>query len=88
MNQGENVGTFILNNETITLIEAWGVRNVSIMWVSGVVTVKGTMKLGARTDDPIPLGSGSPPLNIGFDFSIDGLEIDCSAGSAILVTGR
>lgn len=84
----ENVGTFVLNGETITLIAEWGVRNISVLWVSGVVTVKGTMKLGSRVDDPIPLGSGSPPLNIGFDFSIDGLEINCSAGSAIVVTGR
>jgi hypothetical protein len=84
----ENVGTFVFSAETVTLIAEWGVRNVSILWISGIVTVKGTMKLGARTDDPITLGSGSPPLNIGFDFSIDGLEINCSAGQAIVVTGR
>jgi hypothetical protein len=84
----ENVGTFLLNGEKITIIEEWGVRNVSIAWVSGVVTVKGTMKLGARDDDAITLGAASSPLNISFDFSIDGYEIDATAGQAYLVTGK
>jgi len=84
----ENVGTFLLNAQQITIVEEWGVRNASIAWVSGVVTVKGTMKLGALDSIAITLDKTTPPLNISFDFAIDGYEIDASAGSAFLITGK
>jgi hypothetical protein len=80
-----NTGTFILNNETLTIVQGFGVRNVSILWVSGIVTVKGSMKLGARDDDAITLAT--LPLNMSFDSPIDGLVIDASAGQALLITG-
>jgi hypothetical protein len=83
----ENVGTFLLNDEIITVIEAWGVRNISLLLLSGTVTVTGSMKLGERDDDIITLQS-AVPLNISFDFPIDGYNIDASSGSALMVTGR
>ena len=86
MNPINNTGTFILSAESITIIQDWGVRNVSLLLVSGTVTVKGTMKLGARDDDAITLGS--VPLNISFDSAIDGLTIDALGGSVLLVTGK
>jgi len=86
MNPTNNTGTFILSSELITIIQDWGVRNVSLLLVSGTVTVKGTMKLGARDDDAITLGS--VPLNISFDTAIDGLTIDALGGSVLLVTGK
>lgn len=88
MNSVENVGTFLLSGEIITIQSDWGVRNISIQWVSGTITVKGTMKLGARTSDAITLGSTTPPLNVSFDFPIDGYVIDTSAGQALVVTGK
>lgn len=87
MNQTDNVGTFLLNAEIITILEAWGVRNVSVKLVSGIVTVLGTQKLGARNPDPITVAAGSP-INISFDFPIDGYTIDASAGVAEVITGR
>lgn len=86
MQPKNNAGTFILDAEEITIIEDWGVRNVSLLLVSGTVTVKGTMKLGTRDDDAITLGS--TPLNITFDFAIDGLVINAMGGVALLVTGK
>ena len=82
----ENVGTFVLTAKKITIIEDWGVRNISLLLQSGTVTVKGTMKLGAMDDDIITIGSA--PLNISFDFPIDGLEIDASSGAVLMITGR
>lgn len=82
----ENVGTFLLSGEEITIIEQWGVRNISLLLLSGTVTVKGSMKLGTRADDIIILQSGVP-LNISFDFPIDGYTIDASIGSTLMVTG-
>ena len=84
--QPENVGTFTLSGESITIVQAWGVRNVSVSRVSGTVIVTGTMKLGARNSDPITLGD--KPLNVSFDFPIDGYTIDASGGVALLVTGK
>lgn len=86
MNQVNNVGTFTLTGESITIQESWGVRNVSVSRVSGTVIVSGTMKLGARSSDPITLVD--KPLNVSFDFPIDGYTIDASSGVALLVTGK
>lgn len=83
----DNIGTFNLNAETITITESMGVRSVSVILVSGTVTVTGSMKLGARESDSITLEDGVP-LNVSFDFSIDGYVIDASAGAALLVTGK
>jgi len=84
----ENVGTFLLNGETLVIQEEYGVRNASISWVSGTVTVKGTMKLGIRDSDVITLNATNPILNISFDFSIDGYTLDATAGQALVVTGK
>jgi hypothetical protein len=83
----ENVGTFLLSGETMIILEEFGVRNVSVKLVSGMVTVKGTQKLGARDCDAIVV-TAENPINISFDFPIDGYTIDASGGSAQLVTGR
>lgn len=83
----DNIGTFNLNAETITITESMGVRSVSVILVSGTVTVTGSMKLGTRGSDSITLEDGVP-LNVSFDFSIDGYVIDASAGAALLVTGK
>ncbi len=83
----DNVGTFNLTSETVTIQENMGVRSVSILLVSGTVTVSGTMRLGARASDPIVLEDGIP-LNISFDFSIDGYIIDATAGAATVITGK
>jgi len=88
MNIKENVGTFLLNAETITIIKEWGVRNISVLCISGTITVKGVMKLGARVSDTITLGITSPPLNVSFDFPIDGYTIDTTSGQALVITGR
>lgn len=82
----ENVGTFNLSSETITITEDMGVRNISVLLVSGTVTVKGTMKLGSRDSDTVTLDS--TPLNVSFDFPIDGYIIDASGGVALLITGK
>lgn len=83
----ENVGTFNLASETIVVSQEMGVRNISVLLVSGTVTVKGVMKLGARESDTVTL-EADVPLNISFDFCIDGYTIDASAGAALLITGR
>ncbi len=83
----ENVGTFNLATETVVISESMGVRNISLLLVSGTVTVKGTQQLGARPDDAVTLTAGTP-LNLSFDFSIDGLTIDATAGAATMITGR
>jgi hypothetical protein len=83
----ENVGTFNLSAETITIVEAWSVRNLSIVLVSGTVTITGLMKLGARNSDSYTLLAGLP-LNLSFDFSMDGVTINASAGAATLITGK
>lgn len=46
------------------------------------------MKLGARVSDTITLGITSPPLNVSFDFPIDGYTIDTTSGQALVITGR
>lgn len=83
----DNVGTFVLSGESITLIQEWGVRSVSVKLVSGTVTVQGTKSLGVRTPDPIPVTEENP-INVGFDFPIDGYTIDASAGVAEVITGQ
>lgn len=83
----ENVGTFNLATEILTITNEMGVRNISVVLVSGAVTVKGSMKLGARASDAIVLVA-DVPLNLTFDFSIDGYVIDASAGEATLITGK
>ncbi len=87
MAQIENVGTFLLSSETIIIIAEWGISSVSILTTSGTVTVTGLVKLGSRTDDAIPVPSANP-LNISFNFPIDGLTIDASGGTATLICGR
>ena len=82
-----NVGTFNLNSETIVIKQDFGIRNISILLVGGTVTVKGVLPLGLRTDDAIVLTAGVP-LNLTFDYSIDGVTIDASAGQATLIVGR
>jgi hypothetical protein len=83
----ENVGTFNLNGEILTITNEMGVRNISVVLVSGSVTVKGSMKLGDRASDAIVLTVGTP-LNLTFDFSIDGYVIDAMSGVATLITGK
>ncbi len=82
----DNVGTYILTGETITIVKEWGIRSISFNWISGTVTVTGIVNLGARASEPIPLGV--KPLNLGFDFSIDGLTINAMAGVVQVVVGK
>lgn len=83
----ETVGTFTLASNIITIINEWGVRNISLLLVSGTVTYTGTMKLGATLPNALTLVSGTP-LNLTFDFPIDGLVIDASAGEVTIITGK
>ncbi len=83
----DNVGTYELSGESITIVEGYGVRSLSVLAVSGTVTVKGTLKLGTRESDTIDVPVGNP-LNISFDFSMDGVTVDASGGEAILIAGR
>lgn len=83
----DNVGTFNLAGGSITIIESMGVRNVSVILVSGAATVKGTLNLGSIPSDPIALEVGIP-LNVSFDFAIDGYIIDASAGVVKIIAGR
>jgi hypothetical protein len=83
----DNVGTFVLTNSSLTIAESMGVRSISVLLVSGAATVKGSMKLGALDSNPIPLEVGVP-LNISFDFAIDGYIIDAAAGVVKIITGR
>ena len=83
----ENVGTYILSSEILTIIAEMGVTSISVLLVSGAVTVKGSLALGARASDPIALSSGTP-LNVSFQFPVDGYVIDASAGEALIIVGR
>lgn len=83
----DNVGTFTLNGVSKTIIAEWGIRNVSVRLVSGIVTVKGTQSLGSDPSTPIAVTAANP-INISFNFSIDGYTIDASAGVAEVITGR
>lgn len=83
----ENVGTYLLSGEVLTIQAAFGVRNISVLKTSGTVTVAGTMKLGIRNSDVITLPDANP-LNISFDFSIDGYIIDATGGEALVIAGK
>ncbi len=83
----ENVGTYILTSDTLTILAEMGVTSISVLLVSGAVTVKGSLALGSRQSDPISLSSGTP-LNVSFQFPIDGYVIDASAGEALIIVGR
>jgi hypothetical protein len=83
----ETVGTFTLTSNSITIINEWGVRNISLLLVSGTVTYTGTMKLGGTLPNALTLVAGTP-LNLTFDFPIDGLIIDASAGVVTIITGK
>ena len=83
----ETVGTFTLTSDSITIINEWGVRNISLLLVSGTVTYTGTMKLGGTSSNALALVAGTP-LNLTFDFPIDGLIIDASAGVVTIITGK
>lgn len=82
----ENVGTYTLTS-SLTIQESFGVRNISMLLVSGIVTVTGSMKLGSLTSSSLTL-SADKPLNLSFDFPIDGLVIDATSGEVIIVTGK
>ncbi len=83
----ENIGTFTLSSEILVIINEFGVLNISLLLVSGTVTVTGIMKLGNRVSTAITLSSGVP-LNLGYNFPIDGLTIDASAGVVTILTGK
>ena len=83
----ETVGTYTLTSNILTIISEWGVRNISLLLVSGTVTYTGTMKLGATLPNALTLVAGTP-LNLTFDFPIDGLIIDASAGEVTIITGK
>lgn len=83
----DNVGTFNLAGTSLTILETMGVRNISVLLVSGAATVKGTLSLGTIPSDPLALEVGIP-LNVSFDFSIDGYVIDASAGAVKIIAGR
>ena len=83
----ETVGTYTLTSNILTIISDWGVRNISLLLVSGTVTYTGTMKLGATLPNALTLVAGTP-LNLTFDFPIDGLIIDASAGEVTIITGK
>ena len=85
----ENIGTFTLSNQTVTIIREFSVSNISMLLVSGIVTVTGIMNLGAIASSPITLEAGTP-LNLGSisNFPIDGLTIDASGGTVTIITGK
>jgi hypothetical protein len=83
----DNVGTFNLAGASLTILETMGVRNISVLLVSGSATVKGTLSLGSLQSTPLALEVGTP-LNVSFDFAIDGYIIDAAAGVVKIITGR
>lgn len=83
----ENVGTYTLTSSTLTIQESFGVRNISLLLVSGTVTVTGSMKLGSTVSSALTLAADKP-LNLSFDFPIDGLIIDATSGVVTIVTGK
>lgn len=83
----QNIGTFTLNSQVVTIIRDYGVINISFLLVSGTVTVKGVMSLGSIASTPLTL-EADKPLNLGSNLPLDGLEIDASAGVVTVVTGR
>lgn len=83
----ENVGTYTLTSSTLTIQESFGVRNISLLLVSGTVTVTGSMKLGSTASSALTLAADKP-LNLSFDFPVDGLIIDATSGVVTIVTGK
>ena len=85
----ENIGTFTLSGQVVTIIREFSVSNISMLLVSGVVTVTGIMNLGAISSTPITLVADKP-LNLGSisNFPIDGLTIDATGGSVTIITGK
>lgn len=83
----ENIGTFTLSSQTITVSGNDGVLNISLLLVSGTVTVTGVMGIGGLSSTPITLVADKP-LNLGSNFPIDGLTIDASAGEVTIITGK
>lgn len=85
----ENIGTFTLSGQSVTIIRDFSVSNISMLLVSGTVTVTGVMSLGSITSSPITLVADKP-LNLGSisNFPIDGLTIDASGGTVTIITGK
>ena len=85
----ENIGTFTLSGDSVTIIREYGVSNISMLLVSGTVTVTGIMSLGTMNSSPITLVADKP-LNLGSisNFPIDGLTIDATGGSVTIITGK
>lgn len=85
----ENIGTFTLSGQVVTIIREFSVSNISMLLVSGVVTVTGIMNLGAISSTPITLVADKP-LNLGSisNFPIDGLTIDATGGIVTIITGK
>jgi len=83
----ENIGTFTLSGQSVTVTGNDGVLNISLLLVSGTVTVTGVMSLGAIPSNAITLVADKP-LNLGYNFPINGLTIDATAGVVTIITGN
>lgn len=79
-----NIGTFTLTT-SIQIIQDWGVRSISIKCTAGTVTFTGSMKLGSLASNALTVPVDGV-VTISDNDAIDGLTIDATAGTALLIT--
>lgn len=85
----EKIHTQVLTNASLTIVQGWGIRTVSLLLVSGVGEFSGTLQMGPYSSMPIALQIGVPiKINSESAYPLDGVLIDCSAGGVIDIMGR
>lgn len=85
-----NLGTVTLTNDIKTFSVNDGISAISLLWVSGAVTYKGTLTLttdsGTGIDStPIDMNGNNPSFEMVFNNPVDGLVVDASAGSVDII---
>lgn len=87
-NIASNTYTGTITNQSITINAASGFTKVSVMWISGTVSVTGGGVLNGVASSAISLSSSLPGVTIAVDTNqVSGVTITCSSGSyAILAS--
>jgi hypothetical protein len=83
----DNIFTYTLTGSVLTLIPDYGVKSIAFNLLGGVVTVVGTMRLGAINSTPLTL-IDSKPMTISDDNIISSLVIDATAGSVEIIARK
>jgi hypothetical protein len=89
MPKNNNMGTYTVGVSTITIAKADGVRVIALkLNAGGAATVTGSAKIGALgNSNSIPLVAGEPTIFSNQD-PIDGLTVDVTAGTILIITNQ